>query len=352
MKMTVLGIDLAKNVFQLHGVDEHGNVAVRKQLVRSKLLPFMAQLAPCRIGMEACQGAHYWAREMRKLGHDVRVISPQFVTPYRKSHKNDPNDAAAICEAVSRPHMRFVPIKEVEHQDIQALHRARQLLIKQRTALCNQVRGLLSEYGIVVAQGVHRLRTSLPTLLEDPDNNLTWVSRELFQELYQQLVWLDERIGVMDEQLLQVFATTESCQRLADIEGVGPMIATALYAAVPQPHVFHNGRHLAAWLGLVPRQHSTGGKSLLLGISKRGDRYLRALLIHGARAGVYRCKDKPNPSPRARWLQQLIARRGINGATVALANKIARVAWVLLPHGVPYQPARSRRQSQVKAQLN
>jgi transposase len=351
MKITVLGIDLAKNVFQLHGVDDQGTVVVRKKLTRPKLLPFVAQLTPCRIGMEACQGAHYWAREMRKLGHDVRVISPQFVTPYRKSHKNDPNDAAAICEAVSRPHMRFVPIKEVEHQDIQALHRARQLLIKQRTALCNQVRGLLSEYGIVVAQGVHRLRTSLPTLLEDPDNNLTWVSRELFQELYQQLVWLDERIGVMDEQLLQVFATTESCQRLADIEGVGPMIATALYAAVPQPHVFHNGRHLAAWLGLVPRQHSTGGKSLLLGISKRGDRYLRALLIHGARAVVYRWKDKPNPSPRARWLQQLIARRGINCATVALANKIARVAWVLLSHGVPYQPARSRRQSKARAQL-
>jgi transposase len=340
MKITVLGIDLAKNVFQLHGVDDQGTVVVRKKLTRPKLLPFVAQLAPCRIGMEACQGAHYWAREMRKLGHDIRIISPQFVTPYRKSHKNDPNDAAAICEAVSRPHMRFVPIKEVEHQDIQALHRARQLLIKQRTALCNQVRGLLSEYGIVVAQGVHQLRTSLPTLLEDPDNNLTCVSRELFQELYQQLVWLDERIEVMDDKLLQVFATTESCQRLADIEGVGPMIATALYAAVPQPHVFHNGRHLAAWLGLVPRQHSTGGKSLLLGISKRGDRYLRALLIHGARAVVYRWKDKPNPSPRARWLQQLIARRGINCATVALANKIARVAWVLLSHGVQYQPAR------------
>jgi transposase len=231
-------------------------------------------------------------------------------------------DAAAICEAVSRPYMRFVPIKEVEHQDSQALHRARQLLIKQRTALCHQVRGLLSAYGIVVARGVHRLRTSLPTLLDNPDTKRTWGSRELFQVLYQPWVWLDARIGVMDDKLLQVFATTEPCQRLADIEGVGPMIATALYAAVPPPHVFHNGRHLAAWLGLVPRQHSTGGKSLWLGISKRGDRYLRALLIHGARAVVYRWKDKLNPSPRARWLQQLMTRRGINCATVALANKI------------------------------
>ena len=339
MEITVLGIDLAKNVFQLHGVDAQGHVVARKKLTRQKLLPFVAQLAPCRIGMEACQGAHHWARAMRKLGHDVRLISPQFVTPYRQSHKNDPNDAAAICEAVSRPHMRFVPIKEVEHQDIQALHRARQLLIKQRTALCNQVRGLLSEYGIVVAQGVHRLRTSLPALLEDADNGLTFASRELFQDLYQQLVWLDERIGGMDSKIHQVFTTNEACQRLADIEGVGPMIATALYAAVPQPHLFHNGRHLAAWMGLVPRQHSTGGKALLLGISKRGDRSLRALLIHGARAVVYRWKDKLNPSPRARWLQQLMARRGINGATGALANKIARVAWVLLSQGVQYQPA-------------
>jgi transposase len=337
MEITVLGIDLAKNVFQLHGIDDQGTVVVRKKLTRPKLLPFVAQLAPCRIGMEACQGAHYWAREMRKLGHDVRLISPQFVTPYRKSHKNDPNDAAAICEAVSRPHMRFVPIKEVTHQDSQALHRARQLLIKQRTALCNQVRGLLSEYGLVVPQGVHRLRTSLPALLKDPDNSLTFASRELFQDLSQQLVWLDERIGGMDRKILQVCTTTEPCQRLTKIEGVGPMIATALYAAVPQAHLFHNGRHLAAWLGLVPRQHSTGGKSLLLGISKRGDRSLRTLLIYGARAVVYRWKDTLNPSARARWVQQLIARRGIPCATVALANKIARVAWVLLSKEVSYQ---------------
>jgi len=194
MHISVLGIDLAKNVFQLHGVDDQGKVVVRKKLARSKLLPFVAQLAPCRIGIEACQGAHHWAREMRKLGHDVRLISPQFVTLYRQSHKNDPNDAAAICEAVSRPHMRFVPIKAGEHQDIQALHRARQLLIKQRTALCNQVRGLLSEYGIIVARSVQRLRTSLTALLEDADSGLACASRELVQELYQQLVWLDERI--------------------------------------------------------------------------------------------------------------------------------------------------------------
>jgi transposase len=269
MNISVLGIDLAKNVFQLHGVDGQGKVVIRKQLTRPKLLPFVVQLSPCRIGMEACQGTHYWAREMRKLGHDVRLISPQFVTPYRQSHKNAPNNTAAICEAVSRPQMRFVPIKEVEHQDIQALHRARQLLIKQSTALCNQVRGLLSEYGIIVARGVYLLRTSLPTLLEDADNDLTCASRELFQDPYQQLVWLDERIGKMDEKIYQAFTANEPCQRLAAIEGV------------------------------VPRQHSTGGKAILLGISKRGDRYLRTLLIHGARAVVYRWKDKLPPNARA-----------------------------------------------------
>jgi transposase len=302
----------------------------------------VAQLVPCRIGMEACQGAHHWARETRKLGHDVRLISPQFVTPYRQSYQNDPHDAAAICEAVSRPHMRFVLIKEVTHQDLQALHRARQLLITQHTALCNQVRGLLSAYGIVVARGVQRLRTSLPALLEDADNGLTCASRELFQDLSQQLVWLDERIGRMDAKLLQVFTATEPGQRLAAIEGVGLMIATALNAAVPQAHLFHHGRHLAAWLGVVPRQHSPGGKAVLRGISKRSDRYLRALLIHGAQAVVCRWKATRHPGPRAQWFQQLIARRGIKCATVTLANKIARIAWVLLQKGASYQPVHAQ----------
>jgi transposase len=242
MKTTILRIDLAKNVFQLHGVDDQGKVVVRKKLTAQNCCPVSHSWPPVASTWKPAR-----AREMRKLGHDVRLSSPQCVTPYRQSHKNDPNDAAAICEAVSRPHRRFVPIKEVEHQDMQALHRARQLLMKQRTALCHQVRGLLSAYGIIVARGVQRLRTSLPTLLEDADNSLTFTSRELFQELYPQLVWLDERIGRMDEKICQVFTATEPCQRLAAIEGVGPMIGTAFYAAVPQAHLFHNGRHLAAW---------------------------------------------------------------------------------------------------------
>jgi transposase len=237
---------------------------------------------------------------MRKLGHDVRLMSPQFVTPYRQSHKNAPNDAAAICEAVSRPHRRFVPLKEGEPQDIQALHRARQRLMKQRTALGHQVRGLLSAYGIVVVQGVPRRRKRLPALREEAENGRTLMSRELCQGLDQQRVWLDERIAVMDGKMLQIGTTTEPCQRVVAIEGVGPMSATALSAAVPQAHLFQHGHHLAAGLGVVPRQYSTGGTSVLCGIRKRGDRSLRTLLMHGARAVVYRWKDQPNPSARGR----------------------------------------------------
>jgi transposase len=266
MNISTLGIDLAKAVFQVHGVDEQGRVLVRKRLSRNKLLTFIAQLEPCLIGLEACGSAHYWAREMGKFGHDVRLISPQFVTPYVKSNKHDVADAEASCEAVSRPNMRFVPVKGIEQQDIQSLHRARELLIKQRTALSNQIRGLLGEYGLVVAKGVHRLRRSLPELLEDAENTLSFQSREIFDELYQQLIWLDERIGVFDQKIEQVFRSNEACQRLGQMEGIGPLIASALFAALHQAKEFENGRQMSAWLGLVPRQHSSGGKSLLLGI--------------------------------------------------------------------------------------
>lgn len=337
MKVSVLGIDLAKAIFQLHGVDERGQVVLCKKLSRVKLLDFVARLEPCLIGLEACSSSHYWARELQRLGHQVKLISPQFVKPFVKSNKNDAADAEAICEAVSRPSMRFVPIKGLAQQDIQSLHRARELLMKQRTALCNQIRGLLGEYGIVVAQGVHRLRQRLPEVLEDGENELTFQARELFAELYQQLRWFDERLDGMDAKIAQIFRTHPDCQRLAAMEGVGPLIATALCATVHRAEEFTKGRQMAAWLGLVPRQHSSGGKSVLLGISKRGDGYLRTLLIHGARAVVYRCKDKH--TPRARWLQQLIARRGSNCAVVALANKMARMAWVILRRGECYQPA-------------
>ncbi len=337
MKVSALGIDLAKAVFQVHGVDEQEQVVARKRLSRNKLLRFIAQCEPCLIGLEACGSAHHWAREMSKFGHDVRLISPQFVKPYVKSNKHDAADAEAICEAVSRPNMRFVPVKGIEQQDIQSLHRARELLIKQRTALSNQIRGLLGEYGLIVAQGVHRLRRSVPELLEDAENGLSFQAREIFYELHQQLIWLDERIGVFDRKIEQVFRTNEACQRLGRMEGIGPLIATALFAALHHAKEFKNGRQMSAWLGLVPRQHSTGGKPLLLGISKRGDRYLRTLLIHGARAVIFRIKGKE--TRKAHWLRQLIERRGVNRATVALANKMARMAWVILNKGARYQPS-------------
>ena len=337
MKVSVLGIDLTKLVFQLHGVDENGEVVLRRKLSRPKFLAFIAQLEPCLIGVESCSTSHYWAREMKKFGHEVKLISPQFVKPYVKGNKHDAADAEAICEAVTRPNMRFVPIKDIEQQDIQSLHRARELLVKQRTAQSNQIRGLLAEYGLIIPLGVRRLRGRLPELLEDAENALSFPARDIFAELYQQLVWLDDRVHVFDLKIEQVLRNNEACQRLAQMEGIGPMTATALYAAVHHAKEFANGRQMSAWLGLVPRQHSSGGKQLLLGISKRGDRYLRTLLIHGARSVIYRIKNKQ--SKRALWLKQLIDRRGIHRAIVALANKMARMAWVILNKGAQYQAA-------------
>ena len=337
MNCTTLGIDLAKQVFQLHGVDEHGHVVVQKRGTRSKLRATIAQLPPCLIGMEACGSAQYWAREFQQLGHTVKLISPQFVKPYVKGNKNDSRDAEAICEAVARPHMRFVPLKTVESHDIQAIHRMRSRLVKERTALVNQIRGLLAERGIVIAQGITRLRKQLPVIVEDEGKALTSLSREVMRGLYEELVALDERITRADHLIKRVFADNASCQKLAKIEGVGPVVATALVAAVGNAKEFTNGRHLAAWLGLVPRQCSSGGKERLLGISKRGDRYLRTLLIHGARATVHRARCKSDA--RSRWILNLEQRRGKNIATVAIANKNARIAWALLTSDAEYRKA-------------
>jgi transposase len=335
MDITTLGIDLAKNVFQLHGVGENGAVGLRKKLSRNKLLAFLANLPGCVIGLEACGGAHYWAREISRLGHEVRLMSPQYVKPYVKTNKNDYNDAEGICEAVSRPNMHFVAVKSTEQQDIQAMHRVREGLMKDRTALVNQTRGLLAEYGIVVAQGVHKLRGELPLILEDAENQLSARGRELFAELYERLVGLDARISEADARLQRVFEGDELCRRLAQVEGVGVLTATALVAAVGDAKVFKNGRQMAAWLGLVPRQHSSGNKERLLGISKRGDRYLRMLLVHGARSVVYRADKKEDA--RSRWVSQVKARRGANRACVALANKNARILWALMAHEEGYR---------------
>jgi transposase len=340
MKVTTLGIDLAKNIFRLHGVDSRGAVVLRKQLSRKQMLPFLARLEPCLVGMEACAGAHYWAREIQKLGHTARLMSPHFVTAYRKNQKNDGNDAEAICEAVGRPSMRFVPIKSASQQDIQAVHRIRFQLIKWRTALANKVRGLLGEYGIVVAQGLAPLRRELPLLLDDEEKQLSSLFRELLGEMAERLKLLDQRIRQYDSKVERVFGQDERCPRLAQVEGVGPLVATALVAAVGNAHEFKNGRELSAWLGLVPRQHSSGGRNVLLGISKRGDRYLRTLLIHGARSAIRVVERRRDP--RSLAISRLKARRGSNVAAVALANHNARVLWALLTKGEDYRPRAAR----------
>jgi transposase len=333
--ISVLGIDLSKRSFHLHGVDRSGKEVIRKKMNRRQLLSLMASLKPCRVGLEACGGAHDWARRFQALGHEVRLMSPQFVKPYVKSNKNDALDAEAICEAVQRPNMRFVPIKSTEQQDIQSLHRARSLAMSQRTAQINQVRGLLLEYGLVLPQGAHVVRKALPGLLEDAENALSFAMRELLADLREELVHLDERIAEYDRKINLTAKQNDPCERLMTIPGVGPLIATALIAAVGDVQVFKSGREMAAWLGLVPRQRSTGGRPILGGISKRGDRYLRTLLIHGARSAVRLAGNKTDR--RSRWVATLAQRRGHNIAAVALANKNIRTAWALLTRAEVYQ---------------
>ncbi len=336
MKTSALGIDLGKNSFHVFGVDEDGKATIRRKFTRTKLILFMAKLEPCLVGMEACGGAHHLARTFQNHGHNVRLMSPQFVKPYVKSNKNDFLDAEAVCEAVGRPNMRFVSVKSVEQQDIQMLHRARSQAVAQRTAQANQIRGFLLEYGIVVAQGIAVLRHRLPEILEDGETGLTTAMRELLAELRNELMHLHERVVYFDERIEALARGNELCQRLQTIPGIGPLIATALVAAIGDGSVFKSGRELAAWLGLVPRQRSTGGKALLLGISKRGDAYLRTLLIHGARSVVLRGAKREDR--RSRWVRALAERRGKNVAAVGLANKIARTAWALLVKGTSYRP--------------
>lgn len=328
MEVTTIGLDLAKNVFQLHGVDMKGRPVLRKRLTRNKVLPFFSNLKPCLVGIEAQGSSNYWARELIRLGHEVKIMSPQFVKPYIKSSKNDQNDAEAICEAVSRPNMRFVPLKSVWQQDLQSLHRIRELTVKDRTAKVNQARGLLAEYGIVVPRGITRFKKEMPRILEDADNGLTHFARELFSELYQELIELDGRVKKYDQRILRIYGQSPVCQKLGQIAGVGPLTATAVIASVGDASSFKNGRQLSAWLGLVPRQHSSGNKKRLLGISKRGNSYLRGMLIHGARAVIRHSEGKDDP--QSRWLNGVKARRGTNRATVALANKNARAIWRLL----------------------
>lgn len=336
MNVSRIGVDLAKTVFQLHGVDRQEQVTLRRQLRRQQVLDFFRKLPPCLVGMEACSSAHYWARELGKLGHTVKLIAPQFVKPYVKSNKNDANDAAAICEAVSRPSMRFVPIKSTEQQDIQAVHRIRSGLIRQRTAKGNQIRGLLAEYGIVVPQRLPALRRALALLLDTNGNGLSERFCRLLRGEWRDLQELDRRVDELDQEIQRIAAASPVAKRLQQIPGIGPITATALLAAIGNVGQFRQGRDLAAWLGLVPRQHSSGGKDCLQGISKRGDSYLRTLLIHGARAVVRTAAGKTDA--RSDWINRLRQRRNKNIAAVAVANKNARIAWALMSKDSDYQP--------------
>ena len=335
MNIAQVRIDLAKLVFQVHGVDARGKVALRKRLKRQQVAAFFARLTPCLIGLEACGGAHFWARKLTELGHTVKLIAPQFVKPYVKTNKNDAADAEAICEAVGRPNMRFVPIKNTEQQALLGLHRARQGFVIERTAQANQIRGLLAEFGLVMAVGIRSIERKLPEFLEDAENGLSGVSRALFARLLLHFRTLDRQVEELEREINAWHREDTASQRLQGIPGIGPLTASALVASVGDAKVFHNGRQFAAWLGLVPRQNSSGGKTNLLSISKRGDTYLRTMLIHGARSVLLHLKSHPDQADG--WLARVANRRNPNIAVVALANKNARTAWALLAHGRDYQ---------------
>ena len=324
-------------MFQLHGVDRNGRVVLKRRVVRDQLLQTMARIDPCTVVVEACTGAFYWARKFEVLGHQVKIISPQYVKPFVRRQKNDGNDAEAICVAARQPHIPFVPKKTIEQQDIQALHRARQRMVNHRTAVVSQIRGLLLDRGFAFAKSITRARRIIPELLSNFDNELTALAREALSELYDLFRDLDRRIASFDKKIDRVFRESEPCQRIAKIKGVGPKTATAIVAAVGDGSEFKNGRHLAVWVGLVPRQFSSGDRNVLMGISKRGSQHLRSLLVHGARAVVRTAPEKTDSNNQ--WVNQLRERRGFNRATVAVANKNARIIWAVLRTGAPYSAA-------------
>jgi len=338
MKLIRVGVDLAKNVFQVHGVDRHEKAVWRRRLTRESWLKVLLETVEsgCAIGMESCGGAHHWARRLQGLGFKVKLIPPQFVKPYVKSNKNDANDAEAICEALGRPSMRFVAVKTIEQQDIQAVHRVRSGLIEQRTAKANQIRGLVAEYGLVAPKEIVHLRRALPCWLEDAENGLSGRFRRLLHGLWGDLRSLDDRVSELDRDIALIAQSDPVAKRLQQLRGVGPIIATALVAAVGNAEQFANGRQMSAAFGLTPRQHSSGGKERLLGISKRGNAYLRTLLIHGARAVIRTARDKDDRL--SQWVTRLAARSHPNVAAAALANKTTRMAWAMLRNGTDYQP--------------
>lgn len=335
MHIASVGIDLGKTTFHLVALDKYGKVVVRKQFSRKQLLAYTANLPHSLIGMEACAGAHFMGRTLRDQGHDVRIIPAQFVKPFRKSNKNDFLDAEAIAEAVTRRNMRFVPIKTDEQLDLQALHRMRDRLVQRRTGLINQIRGFLLERGIAIAKGPAQLRKHIVEVIEDADTNLSPRMRTLLDRLWVEWRQLDFDIEAAGQDIERIADEDEACKRLRQIPGIGPLVSTAMVAAIGNGAAFSRGREFAAWLGLVPQQYSTGGKTMLGGISKRGNAYLRRMFIHGARAMLLRCKcDRGRVG---QWARQLQARTHRNKAVVAVANKLARVAWAVLSTGAEYR---------------
>jgi transposase len=335
-KVTTIGLDLAKNVFHVVGLDAHGHEVGKKRLSRGQVLRYFANLAPCLVALEACASAHYFARELIKLGHEVKLIPPQYVKAYLRGQKNDYNDAHAIAEAARAPRMRFVTVKSAEQQELQALTRLREGTLRSRTALSNRLRGLLAEHGVSIGKGVNTLRRALPALLEDADNGLSERFRRWLAQGQHQLMELDQHIEELTQELKRAAAQDERVRRLQTVPGFGPIVASVFASIVGDGRQYRSGRDASAALGLVPRQHSTGGKPLLLGISKRGDRYLRSLIVHGARSVVTASKNKDDRL--SRWINRLRETRGMNKATVALANKLTRIGWAVLTHDEIYQP--------------
>lgn len=334
MNITALGIDLAKNVFQLHGVNKQGKQQLSKRLSREKLIEFMANLKPCSVGIEACGSAHYWGRLFRSMGHTVLIMAPQFVKPYVRGCKNDANDARGIAEAMTRPDMKFVSVKTVAQQEILLLHRARELVVKQKVAQANQIRGLLAEFGVILPKGISHLDHLLQTL-EDHAGQLSQKVIEIFSRLYEQFKIFAEQLNQYDQDIERVAKQDSMCQELMKIEGIGPLTASAATATIGDACLFKNGREVAAWLGLVPKQHSSGNKVRLGGITKRGDRYVRKLLINGGRTVVKNCEHKTDR--KNQWIADKKQRAGYNKAAVAVANKNARIIWAMMKTGECYR---------------
>lgn len=337
MSVTIIGLDIAKSVFQVHGADDAGNPLIRRKLRRRDVMRFFVNIERCLIGIEACHSSHYWARELIALGHDVRLIPTQYVRPFRRGGKNDANDAEAICDALSRPSINTVAVKSAEQQSVQSLHRSRERLIHQRTSTANQIRSLIAEEGVVCSRGITQLRRCLHEVIADPDG-ITPLLRSLIGQSLEQLAALDQWIGELDLKIHELARQSTVCRQLTRLPGVGPVIATAILGTVGSAHAFRNGRQFAASLGLVPGQRSSGGRTLLLGITKRGDAYLRKLLVQGARA-IMRVVDR-HDDRQSQWVRQLLERRHKHVVAVALANKLARTIWALLVKGEQFEMVR------------